>query len=529
MATALAAVALALWLPASAAHAAILVGAMGDSYSDETAPAFGIPNWVEVLVAGGRADFGPFASFPSGDPRHTGGFGSYTYNFAKGGATTTSALGSTQVAGSPPVLVQHYRSQPGSPNAPHIWPGVRGAGLSGAIQYASQEIGGNDLLGMINSGHLRGGLDAARVDGVLGRFEQIAQIASAEFSSPLRMVLVTYPDLGSMPIFGPSGLLPLATPERDSVRANADYFNQRVRALAAEHDWAVVELWDLWERLKSPGVSVHGIPIEPHALGVGGPQDLHTAFLGDGLHPTPIFQALWANEFLRAVNDHYGESIPLLTSKELATLSLLDPQDPPTAHAGGAYEISAHQSLLLDAAASFDPDAGDADYLSYRWDLNGDGVFTDATGVAPEVSWSELAALGVNVVDEFLVRVEVDDSFGGVAISPATTLRVAPLDGDLNLDGNVDIFDVALVSAHWGQAGPAGDANNDGHVDIFDVATVSQNWTVSQDWTASQQAAAVPEPHALTLATLALLLAALRLHAYSQASRLPLSSKQRRE
>ncbi len=50
------------------------------------------------------------------------------------------------------------------------------------------------------------------------------------------------------------------------------------------------------------------------------------------------------------------------------------------------------------------------------------------------------------------------------------------LDADVNQDGMVDIFDINLVSAHWGEAGPAGDANSDGAVDIFDINLISASW-----------------------------------------------------
>ena len=61
------------------------------------------------------------------------------------------------------------------------------------------------------------------------------------------------------------------------------------------------------------------------------------------------------------------------------------------------------------------------------------------------------------------------------------------VDGDINLDGTVDIFDINDVSSHWGTAGPQGDANGDGTVDIFDVNLISSNWGASG-------AVAVPEP-----------------------------------
>lgn len=71
--------------------------------------------------------------------------------------------------------------------------------------------------------------------------------------------------------------------------------------------------------------------------------------------------------------------------------------------------------------------------------------------------------------------------------------------GDLNIDGYVDVFDVAAVSAHWGQSGPLlADANDDGLVDIFDVAVVSSKWRP-----AGASAASVPEPRSLCLLAIA--------------------------
>jgi hypothetical protein len=80
-------------------------------------------------------------------------------------------------------------------------------------------------------------------------------------------------------------------------------------------------------------------------------------------------------------------------------------------------------------------------------------------------------------------RVELD-VFGAFAVN-------AP---DLNWDGVVNIFDVNLISLHWGQSGPAGipgDANRDGVVNIFDINVISANW--------SQFTQTVPEPATLDL------------------------------
>lgn len=401
------------------AAAPVKVGAMGDSYSDEYSPLSpGLYNWVDLLVVSGRADFGAFANFPSGDPRNTGGAGSYTYNYSKGGATTQSALGSTSLS----PFIQNNNSQPGSPNRPDLWPGIRGAGTSGAIQYASQELGGNDMLDLIiNQNKLMLGLDVSAMNPILTRFETITKIATADYTSPLKMVLVKYPDLGSMPVF--SALPQFA---KDSIRANMSYFNTGVQALADLRGYATVDLFSLWDNLRdNGGVTIHGIHITP-GNSSGGLQDLRSAWIADGLHPTPIFQAMWANEFINVLNTHYGESIPLLTPKEMVTLTGVDPQQNPIAIAGSGYTIGMGEDLALTSAGSTDPNPGDIPYLTFSWDLTGDGNFTDAFGENPTLTWNQLNTLGITAPGEYSVRVRVDDSFGGVTDSMIVTLTVVP-------------------------------------------------------------------------------------------------------
>ena len=78
------------------------------------------------------------------------------------------------------------------------------------------------------------------------------------------------------------------------------------------------------------------------------------------------------------------------------------------------------------------------------------------------------------------------------------TLTVMPtIDGDANLDGTVNIFDINLVSTNWGTAGPQGDVNCDGTVNIFDINLISANWGAG-----SSQA--VPEPSSVALAAFAI-------------------------
>lgn len=81
-------------------------------------------------------------------------------------------------------------------------------------------------------------------------------------------------------------------------------------------------------------------------------------------------------------------------------------------------------------------------------------------------------------------------------------LRAAPTtDGDVNLDGIVDISDVQRVAANWLTTSPAGDANLDDFVDISDVQTIAANWLQSGSGSGMP---GVPEPPTIVLATVGL-------------------------
>lgn len=103
---------------------------------------------------------------------------------------------------------------------------------------------------------------------------------------------------------------------------------------------------------------------------------------------------------------------------------------PPLAFPGGPYSLAEGGSLSLSAALSYDPDGQP---LNYAWDINGDGVYTDAIGVAPTLNWSQLSALGVSDGPiNRLVRVRATDSAGGSTDSPGALLtitNVAPVAG----------------------------------------------------------------------------------------------------
>src|SRR5262245_32942671 len=96
---------------------------------------------------------------------------------------------------------------------------------------------------------------------------------------------------------------------------------------------------------------------------------------------------------------------------------------PPAANAGGPYAIVEGNPLTLDATASSDPDG---DVLTFTWDVNGDGLFGDATGAQPTLTWDDLVALGIEdgpYSGNAVVRVA--DGINPAVTSAPATLAIA--------------------------------------------------------------------------------------------------------
>ena len=76
--------------------------------------------------------------------------------------------------------------------------------------------------------------------------------------------------------------------------------------------------------------------------------------------------------------------------------------------------------------------------------------------------------------------------------------------GDANLDGTVNLLDLATLGQHWKQTGywADGDFNYDGVVNLLDLAILAQNWKQSLTGVSMSSVgmtATVPEPGTLVL------------------------------
>ena len=119
----------------------------------------------------------------------------------------------------------------------------------------------------------------------------------------------------------------------------------------------------------------------------------------------------------------------------------------PTASAGVSYAIRAGQSLTLNATGST---ASKGDSLTYSWDLTGTGVFGDASGSTPTLSWSQLVAMGIQPRSTpYQVRVIVSDGYGQShqVISAPVPLTVLPA-----------VWVVQTTTASMGPRGPVDSA-----------------------------------------------------------------------
>jgi len=88
-----------------------------------------------------------------------------------------------------------------------------------------------------------------------------------------------------------------------------------------------------------------------------------------------------------------------------------DPNKPPVAEAGGPYAGTEGEMVLLDGSSSSDPDN---DIVSYEWDLDGDGQYDDASGIAAQGKWYDDGT--------YVVGLRVTDSFGEYDTDMATIM-----------------------------------------------------------------------------------------------------------
>ncbi|MEM8671454.1 MAG: DUF4347 domain-containing protein [Planctomycetota bacterium] len=154
-----------------------------------------------------------------------------------------------------------------------------------------------------------------------------------------------------------------------------------------------------------------------------------------------------------------------LSADDVAELAIV-PNFVPIADSGTSYTIQEGEDLVLDASGSSD---GNADSLTYTWDVDGDGLYDDATGVNPTLTWAELAGLTLPIDDDgnYTVTVRVDDGKGGVA-TDSSSLVVTNVVPVITVTGDATVDEDAAYSINLSAIDPGNDTITQWHVDWGD-------------------------------------------------------------
>ena len=107
---------------------------------------------------------------------------------------------------------------------------------------------------------------------------------------------------------------------------------------------------------------------------------------GDATGPTATWTYTTPGTFTVGVQvtDHPDQNpnpSPGQACTRMAFATVVVADQPPTSNPGGPYQCAPGQTIALDGSGSSDPDPGDA--ITYGWDLDNDGLFTDSTAVKP--------------------------------------------------------------------------------------------------------------------------------------------------
>lgn len=124
----------------------------------------------------------------------------------------------------------------------------------------------------------------------------------------------------------------------------------------------------------------------------------------------------------------------------------------PVANAGNPTSLNEGASLYLHASAT---DADGDKITTYTWDLNGDGIFGDAVGAKPVVSWAKLKSLGLDSADDFQARVIARDSRGQTDVSEPIQVTINHLPPTLKISGPTRVAEESVYTLNLsGKASP---------------------------------------------------------------------------
>jgi len=276
-----------------AASAAITIGVLGDSLSDEYAyngRAYA-KNWVEQLVTYAGVDFGPLGNYSS--PRNH----SYAYNWALSGATTSSMISTGQVSGLAAQIP------------------VNG------IDHVVIDIGSNDFIpnGSAFNNIYNGTWSQTQINNYVNQaISNIETAITTEQNAGADIVVSTIGNYGLVPA--------VAAVFRNAAGiqrlANAiTQVNAGILQSAQNHQIVAVNYDLLYTSIFANGINsssnflIGNVPIYVTQNTSSSPSQ--AAFVADGIHPNSAIQGIVANLFMTALNNGYHAGAPIFTEAEL--------------------------------------------------------------------------------------------------------------------------------------------------------------------------------------------------------------------
>lgn len=278
---------------ADAPKIAVLGDALSNEYQDGGDTRVHARNWVELIAATGRVDFGPYNNAPEPDDPRGGGF---ALNWSADGATTADSL-DAQLAAVTPQLA------------------------TGNVKYVVLFVGSGDFHKFMNEDALTFARRPALLYSKLAKVESAAEanlsaaIRTLTAAKPdLKIVLVTIPDLTAAPalkqaIEARGGGKTVLT----AVSRSIGRYNDHIRAQAkSSHQIAIADVARQFKPLmKSNGQLPYGGAIVN--LSTTGDNARHF-MLSDGLHPGTVAQGMIANAIINALDSRFHAGIKPLAA-----------------------------------------------------------------------------------------------------------------------------------------------------------------------------------------------------------------------
>ncbi len=167
-----------------------------------------------------------------------------------------------------------------------------------------------------------------------------------------------------------------------SIQAQIAQYNQVISQQASAQGFGFVDAYGILNSYITNPVTIDGVTITVHFNG--------GAFSLDGIHPSDIGYAIFANAFIRATNRTYGTAIPLISqSQELSIVQA----DPFVDHDGNGVVPGRPRTGLLETLAPLLGFSGDKREHSPANAATFMRAFFSATGRDPNTSWTKQDAI----------------------------------------------------------------------------------------------------------------------------------------